>query len=95
MFVGGSDGLARFVQKNLHYAKGMKDGSVVALFTVNIDGAISNIRIAKGLSELNDAEVLRVLKLMPNWSPAIDGNKPVAVEYSLPVTFYSSKKNKQ
>lgn len=91
-FPGGFDGLTRFVQKNLHYTTGMKDGRVIALFIVNKDGTLSNFRITKGLSELNDVEVLRVLKLLPKWSPAIEGNKPVAVEYSLPINFDSSTK---
>jgi protein TonB len=34
-----------------------------------------------------DNEVIRVLKKMPKWKPAIQNGQPVAVTFTQPVTF--------
>ncbi|MBA2746852.1 MAG: energy transducer TonB, partial [Flavisolibacter sp.] len=39
-----------------------------------------------------DAEVIRVLKKMPKWKPAIQNGRPVAVSFSQPVTFVGVEK---
>ena len=36
---------------------------------------------------LLDAEALRVIKLMDGWKPATQNDKPVRVQYMLPISF--------
>jgi len=90
-FQGGIDSFHRFLSKNLHYNKGMKNGKVVASFTVQKNGRISNIKIIKSVSSLNDNEVMRVLELSPRWIPGKENNKPIATEMMIPVNFYDDK----
>jgi protein TonB len=34
-----------------------------------------------------DKEALRVISMMPKWSPGMQRGKPVRVKYTVPVTF--------
>lgn len=86
-FPGGYEGFAYFLKKNLHYKKGMVDGKVIATFNVNKNGNLSDFRIARGVSTLNDNEVIRVLKLSPKWKPGTLNGKPAAIAYTIPVSF--------
>jgi hypothetical protein len=86
-FPGGYEGFAYFLKKNLHYKKGMVDGRVIVTFNVNKNGNLSDFQIARGLSTLNDNEVIRVLKLSPKWKPGTLNGKPATVGYSIPVSF--------
>lgn len=72
--------------------KGSVSGTVYARFTVAASGKVSNIRILKHLPGCPacDAEVIRVIGLMPDWRPAMAGNKPVPSDVSLPVRFRSA-----
>ncbi len=84
---GGLKVFQEFLSNNLHYTPKMKSGKVFATFTVNKDGSVTDIRIVRGLSKLNDDEVTRVLKLSPKWTPGVENGKPVAVAFTIPVNF--------
>ncbi len=84
---GGLKAFQEFLSNNLRYTAKMKSGKVFATFTVNKDGSVTDIRIVKGLSKLNDDEVVRVLKLSPKWVPGIESGKPVATAFTIPVNF--------
>ncbi|HCT70256.1 MAG TPA: energy transducer TonB, partial [Bacteroidales bacterium] len=51
------------------------------------DGSLSDIRILRGLGYGLDDEVLRVIRLMPRWTPGKQRGKPVRVQFNLPVKF--------
>jgi len=86
-FPGGASAYEKFMLKNIHWKPGMKNGRVFASFTIKPDGTPIDLRIVRGLTELNDTEVIRVLKMMPKWKPAVQDGKPVSVVYTLPVNF--------
>lgn len=90
-YPGGPDAMQTFIKENIIYpelAKARKEkGTVYIQFVVNADGSISNVIVLTGVSELLDAEAVRVVKLMPNWAPAELEGKPVAVKYILPINF--------
>jgi protein TonB len=86
-FPGGTNALANFITKNIRYPKGAVDGKVFAQFTVTKDGSLTNFKIVRGINPINDQEVLRMLKLLPKWKPAINNGKAIDVLYTIPVSF--------
>ncbi|MDR1556641.1 MAG: M56 family metallopeptidase [Tannerellaceae bacterium] len=90
-FPGGEGELLKFVATNVKYpeeAKAKKiEGRVIVSFIVNDDGRVSDPVITRGIEPLLDAESLRVIQLMPVWTPGKQRGIPVAVRYTLPITF--------
>ena len=64
-------------------------GTVYVGFIVDKNGHVSNIKILKGIDNAPELslEAIRVLEKSPVWKPGLQGGKPVAVAYTLPVTF--------
>jgi hypothetical protein len=90
VFPGGMPAYKDFLLKNLHCDKGMLNGKVLVSFEVKPDGSLNNLRIVRGLSKLNDDEVIRVFKLSPKWVPALLNGKPVSSVYTIPVLFQNN-----
>jgi protein TonB len=94
-FMGGMDALARFLQKNLRYPTSAVNanvgGRVYMQFVVGQDGSITKIDVLKGIGFGCDEEAQRVVKLMPRWSPGKQSGRPVAVRYTLPISFVLSE----
>jgi len=90
-FPGGERAVMDFVSNNLKYPEAAKEmniqGKVYVKFAVNTDGKVSDIQIVKGLSKECDNEVLRVIRLMPDWKPGTLNGIPVKTYYTLPVKF--------
>lgn len=90
-YPGGIDSLLTFIRKNLKYPAEDKEngvlGIVLAEFVVEKDGSVSNIKIVVSLSPACDAEVVRVLSLMPKWVPGTAKGNPVRVYYRIPIRF--------
>lgn len=91
MFPGGTKALMKYLATHIVYpAQAKKDGiqgKVFASFIVNADGSISGIRIIKSVSPSLDAEVIRIIKSMPDWTPGEEKGQKVRVKYALPVKF--------
>ncbi|MDP4209570.1 MAG: energy transducer TonB [Bacteroidota bacterium] len=63
-------------------------GFVFVQCIVECDGKLSNFKLIRNLcSELNE-EALRVVKLMPNWTPAIKDGQKVRSLVTIPVLFF-------
>ena len=90
-FPGGVSKQMEFISQNLQYPKSAQEqgiqGRVIAQYVVEKDGSVSNIRVIRGVSEELDAEAVRVLKLMPKWTPGKQNGKPVRCRYTIPVQF--------
>lgn len=90
-FPGGAVEFMKWLTRNLRYPMRAKvsqtQGKVVAVFYVEKDGTISGLRVTKSLTPDCDREVLRVLRLMPNWKPGIQNDKPCRTKVSIPVVF--------
>lgn len=95
-----SEALFDYISNNLNYPKkelksGI-EGKVYAIMIVEKDGSVRSVEIIKGVSETLDAEVIRVLKAIPDFIPATFDDKPIRYKYSIPVEFniekYKSKK---
>lgn len=92
-FKGGMDMLKLFIKRNLIYPEWEKknqiEGKVFVKFVVNKEGKIVDPEIIKSVpgSKNFDAEVLRLLKIMPDWIPGEHNGKKVDVYYCLPINF--------
>lgn len=90
-FPGGAPELFNFLAKNIRYPAEAENagtqGRVIVTFVVGKDGAISDARVVKSVDPLLDAEALRVINAMPNWTPGTQSGKAVNVKYTVPITF--------
>lgn len=93
VFPGGESAMFRYLQNNINYPpmareNGIK-GTVYVGFVIDITGKPVNLTILKGVRGGKDleAEAMRVIAAMPNWSVGMNNNKPVSVMFSLPVKF--------
>lgn len=90
-FPDGAKGLIEFLQANIKYPQeSMKQGiqgRVIVSFVIDVDGSVTNAEIRKSVDPLLDAEALRVVRMMPKWTPGLTAGKPVKVKYTMPVTF--------
>ena len=89
-FPGGPAAWLKFLQRSLQAPEDIEPGKrieVYVRFWVDIDGSISKAEIIKSGGNVFDKEVLRVLKKMPRWEPALQAGRPIAVAYQQPVIF--------
>jgi protein TonB len=90
-FPGGADALGVFFQQHIRYPEAARvkgvTGNVVVLATVQVDGSLSDLKVAQGLTPECDAEALRAVALLPPWQPATRKGVPLPVQIQLPVPF--------
>ena len=85
-----------FLGQNIKYPQEAKDnniqGRVLVTFTVQPDGKVTDAHVENPVNPLLDAEAIRVVSLMPAFSPALkaDGT-PVSVTTAVPVNFRLSE----
>lgn len=88
--------LMEFIIQNLEYPKEAAEqgisGKVMLKFTVQADGSINNIKVAKGLEGGCTEAAIAVIEKMPNWIPGRKDGKAVATEMTLPFSFKPKKK---
>ncbi len=90
-FPGGDSALSAFIKTNLRYPDTAKiyyvEGVVYASFIVEKDGSLSGFKIRRGLGWGCDMEALRILKLMPKWTPGSRRGEPIRVQMNIPIRF--------
>ncbi|MDD3726845.1 MAG: energy transducer TonB [Dysgonamonadaceae bacterium] len=90
-FPTGEEGLGRFLSEFIQYPVRAKQegiqGRILCAFIVRKDGTISNLEIVNGLDNELDNEALRVLSMMPKWTPGKNNNETVSVKCILPIDF--------
>ncbi len=90
-FPGGEAEMMKYLAQNIQYpvnaARNNVEGRVVLQFVVEKDGRIGEVKIARSVDPELDAEALRVVKSMPNFIPGRQHGKPVAVWYTIPISF--------
>ncbi|MDE5789738.1 MAG: TonB family protein [Muribaculaceae bacterium] len=88
---GGMKALLDYLHKNIEYPeeaiKEGKEGRVIVRFVVEKDGRVGPAEIVKGVAPVLDKEALRVVNMMPKWTPAKVDGEPVASYYVVPVAF--------
>lgn len=83
--------LMKFLMENVQYPqdayKNKIQGRVVVEFIVDKEGNIKDPTILQSAYPSLDAEALRVVKLMPRWTPGYQEGQPVNVKYAVPIVF--------
>lgn len=90
-FPGGEEALQAYLQQHIRYPyqaheKGIQ-GKVRCSFIIDKEGTVRNIQVEKGIEPTLDSEAIRVLSTMPNWLPAEENGKKIAMRYEIPITF--------
>jgi len=90
-FPGGAVEFMKWLTKHLRYPHNARQrkiqGRVVAVFYVEKDGHVTGIDITEKLSPECDREALRVLRMMPDWKPGIQNDKPCRTKVCIPIVF--------
>lgn len=87
-FVGGDAALLKFLKENLKFPVGeTPEGRVVVRFVIDQNGDIQEPTVIRSLSAATNKEALRVIELMPRWTPGKQNGKTVSVYFTLPVQF--------
>ena len=91
VYPGGAQALGLFFLDNINYPPAARaqqlSGAVLVTATLNVDGTVSEPKVAKSLSPECDAEALRVVPLLTGWQPAMRRGRPLATLIQLPVPF--------
>lgn len=91
-YPGGTEALMKFIMTNLKYPETCRkegiQGRVVIKFVVNTDGSIVDMEENRSPHADLTAEAMRVIKMMPKWTPATVGGKTVRSRFFLPVMFW-------
>ncbi len=97
-FPGGDEARIAYLQKTITYPeKAKKDkiaGTVYISFIVEKNGAISHVKVLRGIGGGCDEVAVSAIQNMPAWTPGTQRDKPVRVQYNMPVKFTLSEKEK-
>ncbi|MCP4552596.1 MAG: energy transducer TonB [Bacteroidetes bacterium] len=90
-FPGGEKARIRYLSSNINYPTMAREsgiqGTVYVTFVVERDGSVTDVKITRGIGGGCDEEAVRVIRGMPKWIPGRQRNKPVRVQFNLPVRF--------
>jgi TonB family protein len=83
--------LLQFINDNLKYPRKARrkkvEGTVYVAFIIEKDGSISNAKLMSDIGEGCGAEALRVVSLLPNWTPGKQRGQLIRYQYELPIVF--------
>jgi TonB family protein len=95
-YPGGQDALVAYLVTNIKYPEEAKSkgitGVVYVSYVVEKDGAISNVKIMRGIGSGCDEEAYRVVSGMPKWTPGKQRGENVRVQFTLPIKFSLDEK---
>ena len=89
-FPGGAVAWKNFLSRYLQVPASLNGGELKTVkinFMVDVDGSVTGFHIIQSAGREFDNEVIRVLKKMPKWKPAMQNGRPVSVPFTQPVTF--------
>ncbi|MDY6122822.1 MAG: TonB family protein [Porphyromonas sp.] len=90
-FPNGQSALIDFLSHNVTYpqeaALNNIEGRVLVRINLDAKGNILKAMVAQSVHPLLDAEALRVVGLMPQWEPAIEGGQAKPSSVTLPILF--------
>jgi TonB family protein len=90
-YPGGDEELFKYLATNIKYPSDAKEqnieGRVICQFVINRDGSVSDVVVVRSIAPSLDAEAVRVISAMPNWTPGEQRGQTVRVKYTLPINF--------
>lgn len=95
-FVGGMTAMITYLQDNIIYPKELAnqnlEAKVFVKFVVSAVGKVQNVTIVRGSEhEAFNTEAIRVISIMPDWTPGTKDGKTVSAEMTLPIQFTLAK----
>lgn len=83
--------LFQFIFENVKYPESAKkkgmEGTAIVEFVIEKDGSVTNASLERNPGAGMGEEALRVVKMMPHFTPGTQRGKKVRVQYTLPVKF--------
>ena len=90
-FPGGPKELMKWLTKNLRYPQQAltrkQQGEVMVQFIINRDGTLTDFKVTKSAGTALDNEALRVMRMMPKWTPGEEHGKKCRTLFIIPVVF--------
>jgi protein TonB len=90
-YPGGAKAMYEWISQHLKYptiaAENGVEGRVTCQFVVDTDGHIRDVKVIRPLDPYCDKEAVRVILTMPKWIAGKQNGQPVAVKYSIPISF--------
>ena len=91
VFPGGQEALLAAIQKGATYPalalRNQIEGKVFISFVVGPDGAVTDVKVQKGIGGGCDESAVASVKKLPKFSPGKQNGRAVSVSYTVPVTF--------
>jgi protein TonB len=85
-FPGGLDKLNSLVNESyLKTFPAEVKGRVYAIFVIEKDGSLSDVKILRGVDAVKAKELIRILENLPKWNPGKVKDQIVRVLYSIPL----------
>lgn len=88
---GGLSSFYKYVRKKMKYPTQARkmgvEGKVFIEFIIDKTGALTEVKVIKGIGAGCDEEALKVIKNSPAWIPGKQRGKPVKVKMVLPIIF--------
>ncbi|NDV67393.1 energy transducer TonB [Dysgonomonas sp. 25] len=89
--VGNLEEFFKWIGENIEYPESMlkngEQGRVMVRFIIDKEGKITDINILRTFSPDADKEVIRVLKLSPDWTPGKHRGHKVKTKITIPIIF--------
>ena len=90
-YPGGDRELLKFIAQSIKYPTDAQEagvqGRVICSFVVDKKGNIVEPKIIRGIDPSLDAEALRVIGMMPRWTPGRQDGMAFRVSYTMPISF--------
>ncbi len=95
-YPGGTEAMFKFLIANINYPEQAKkdtiEGRVYVNFIVEPDGQVTNVNVLRGIGSGCDEEAVRVVEMMPAWTPGYEEGEPVRVSFNIPIRFSLNSK---
>lgn len=90
-YPGGMQALMTYVGTAIEYPPTAKEegaeGKVFVQFVIDTKGKVTQVEVIKSVRDDLDAEAVRVISEMPDWTPGKQDGKAVNVQMVLPIAY--------
>lgn len=90
-YPGGEAELFAYLSSNAIYPREARkqwiEGTVYVSFIIEKDGAVSTVKLVRGVHPLLDEEAMRLVGSLERWTPGTHYGRPVRVQFVMPVKF--------
>lgn len=90
-FPGGMEEMMQYMIQSIKYPKELQEsgvsGKVFVQFVVDAEGKIGQVEVLKSLHDQLDAEAVKVISGMPDWTPGKKDGENVKVQLVLPISY--------